>query len=256
MSAPYVRDSYQEIFQERGRSYNAANQLCPEARETERALLIDYLQLEPDHLLCDAACGGGYLADAASQVLGVQRIICVDPSAVLISALDPRYPRLVAHIDQIPLRADSVDRVACLTGLHHLPDVDGFFAQAARILRPGGLLAAADVLLDTAPARFLNGPCDRYSATGHDGRFLAPGELESRMQQAGFIDIVERQEIYSWRFPDRATLVSFCTQLFGLVNALPAQVDAAIEEYLHPRACATGIEFPWTLAYASGRLPA
>lgn len=256
MTAPSAGNSYQAIFQARGGSYNAANRLCPGARETERALLLHYLELQSGQLLCDAACGGGYLADGASRTLDPQRILCVDPSITLMRALDPRYPRLVAHLNRIPLRAMSVDRVACLTGLHHLPDKAAFFREAARILRPEGVFAVADVLWHTAPARFLNGPCDLYSGTGHDGTFLARGELENLMAGAGFVDIAERQESYSWQFPDRATLVSFCSQLFGLVRARPQDVEQAIESHLEPRLCPQGIEIPWTLAYARGRLPA
>lgn len=255
MTAPYARDPYQAIFQERGRSYNAANQLCPGARETERALLLRYLDLDASNLLCDAACGGGYLADAASRTIAPERIICVDPSSVLMRGLDPRYQRVVAHLDHLPLQDRSVDRVACLTGLHHLPSKAAFFGEAARILRPGGLLAVADVLWDTPPARFLNGPCDRYSATGHTGDFLAPGELKQLLSREGFVEITERQESYAWTFPDRRTLVQFCAQLFGLVKATEQEVEVAIDTHLDLQATASGVAMAWTLAYANARRP-
>src|SRR5687768_12367364 len=106
------RNEYQAIFQMRGDLYNAANRLCPSARETERSLLLDLLDLRAGHILCDTAAGGGYLADGAAKRLPGGHILCLDPSVELARGLNPAYARMVAAIDRIPLRDASIDRVA------------------------------------------------------------------------------------------------------------------------------------------------
>lgn len=47
---------------------------------------------------------------------------------------------LQADASMIPLRSRSVDVVACLEALYYIPAQQGFFREAARVLRPGGVL--------------------------------------------------------------------------------------------------------------------
>jgi SAM-dependent methyltransferase len=45
---------------------------------------------------------------------------------------------VVADATRLPLRSASVDHVVALDVLHHLADPSAFFAEAARVTRPGG----------------------------------------------------------------------------------------------------------------------
>ena len=60
-------DSYYERVRnyspERVAPFNAANRRCPKARETERRLLIDRLDLRSGLVVLDTGSGGGYLID-------------------------------------------------------------------------------------------------------------------------------------------------------------------------------------------------
>src|SRR5688500_11826172 len=104
------KSEYQAIFNIRGQLYNAATRLCPAARETERQLLLQALELNPGHLLCDAAAGGGYLAERAAEVLPPAHIFCTDPSFELVRDLDPHFSRVVSAIERIPLPDGCMDR--------------------------------------------------------------------------------------------------------------------------------------------------
>jgi SAM-dependent methyltransferase len=98
------------------------------------------------------------------------------------------------------LDARSFSSVACFTMLHHVPtadEQDRLFAEAARVLRPGGVLIAVDSV-DSEELR-----------AGHvDDVFnpVDPSTLESRLVRAGFthvsIDTSGRQMRFSATTPD------------------------------------------------------
>jgi SAM-dependent methyltransferase len=245
---------YQTIFEQRGNLYNRATRACPDARAQERQLLLERLALRAGLTVCDAPAGGGYVAEGLALRNGID-VICVEPSRAFAGDIDRRFPTVVSALDDIALPPAAVDRVASLAGLHHLPRKDAFFREAARILRRGGRIAVADVLVDTPPALFLNGTVHRLSETGHQGTFLAPGELTRLLEDAGFVDVREEHCEYTWRFPDAATMVAYCADLFGLTRAEPDELLTEIECGPGVIRSATDLGMRWSLVYASGVLP-
>jgi len=59
---------------------------------------------------------------------------------------------------------------------------------------------------------------------------------------------------YTWDFPDLAALVAFCHELFGMVRADAATVEAALREHFALSVDAKGAHLPWALVYATGRV--
>jgi SAM-dependent methyltransferase len=238
------------------RQYNEANERRPEARETERRILIDALELRPGLAICDVAAGGGYLADGIWERLnGECRIICLENSAEFLDSLPDRYERLGCSLSAIALPDQAVDRVACLAGVHHQEDKIAFFREACRVLRPSGLAVVGDVLVGTATARFLNEAVDRWSDLGHDGKFLAPGELTILLEQAGFTDVSEGIHQYTWDFASLDELVWFCKTLFRMTRATLDQAAAELHRYLRIDSDDDGARLHWTLAFARGYRP-
>lgn len=236
------------------RQYNAANERCRNARETERRLLVDLLDLAPGLTICDVAAGGGYLSDGIYDRLdGRCRIVCIENSAHFSESLPDRYERLLCSLSDIELESATMDRVACLAGIHHQQDKQRFFDEAFRVLRPGGLLGVGDVLRESAPGRFLNEAVDRWSDLGHGGMFLAPGELTALMERAGFIEVTERVHAYTWNFSDFEELVWFCKTLFRMTKATLGDVETELRDYLQIDVAPPGARLHWTLTYASAR---
>lgn len=249
-------DDYVRTFDTRGDSYNNASSIAPNAREEERAILIAMLRAGPDDVVCDVPSGGGYVADGIRPLLKDPRqIVCVEPSPVFAKGLDPAYRVHVGPIDRWPLADASVDRVASLAGLHHLDSKASLFHEAARALRPGGRMAVGDAMDATPVARFLNGAVDRYTTTGHDGRFLQPGELERLLKGAGFVDVVEVHRRYHWRFESAGQMARYCRALFGMVKASEDEVRFALEADFAVEKNGSGVMLPWSLSYASARKP-
>ena len=91
--------------------------------------------------LVDLGCGGGQLVAHAAR-LG-WRAIGVDVAPAMIeearSATDGLdVELLVAGYDESGLESGSFDAVTAMGLIEYLPDDDGLFAEAARLLRPGG----------------------------------------------------------------------------------------------------------------------
>jgi SAM-dependent methyltransferase len=255
---PSVHDAFDEraaaYTRERIELFNEANARWPQARATERRLLIERLDLRPGLTICDVGAGGGYLSDGIYEALGgACRIVCVENSAHFAESLADPYEKVVCSLSDLHLESASVDRVACLAGIHHQRDKARFFREAYRIARSGGSIAVGDVLAGSPPARFLNEAVDRHSDLGHDGMFLAAGELSALMHAAGFRELSETHHCYTWNFPDEPAMVRFCGSLFRMTKATPAQVAEELRRHLRIDVDRTGARLHWGLLFASGR---
>jgi SAM-dependent methyltransferase len=104
--------------------------------------LFDYLAgLAPAHELAwDCATGSGQAA--VSLASRFRRVVATDASESQITHADPR-PNIeyrVARAEGSGLADVSVDLITVAQALHWFDQV-GFFAEARRVLRPGGVLA-------------------------------------------------------------------------------------------------------------------
>lgn len=239
---------------ERVAPFNAANRRCPKARETERRLLIDRLDLRSGLVVLDTGSGGGYLIDGfpATALLDAT-IICSDTAEHFIRSIPPPFQRLVCGMDNLTLADQTVDRVCNLAGLHHVERKADFFGESYRVLKPGGLVAVADVKVGTRPAAWLNGPVDCMTDIGHKGMFVEAGEFSKLLREAGFSDVEERHETYTWSFDSWVELVDFTRDLFRLTRASRDEIQAAILNHLRASQDAGSAAFEWELTYATGR---
>ena len=96
----------------------------------------------PGAVVVEAGCGEGYggqlLADAGAAVVAG---LDLDLATLRHSAVAyPGVPVAAANLVSLPLADAAVDLVVCSQVVEHLWDQDGFVAECARVLRPGGLL--------------------------------------------------------------------------------------------------------------------
>lgn len=218
-------DTYAEIFAQRAADYHHAMRQCPRARDREFEAVTEPLRGTAGGLVCDMPSGGGYLAEYLWDGLDY---LAVDPATDFFVEWPRPLQRLLAEITKVPLADGAVDHVVSLAGLHHEPSLPAVFAEMRRLIRAGGRLVLADVAVDTAPARFLNGFVDRHCPLGHDGRFLDERTAPA-LEQAGFAVADDRLIAVPWSFRDTAEAGDFCRHLFGMTGLAVDEAAEAME---------------------------
>ena len=113
-----------------------------------------YLKAVPDGRryedVLEIGSGTGFFLLNLAQAGVVGRASCTDISPGMVAACVENGRRLgievdgrVADAEALPFADDSFDLVLGHAVVHHLPDLEAAFAEAARVLRPGGRLVIA-----------------------------------------------------------------------------------------------------------------
>ena len=166
------------------------------------------LALDPGSTVLDLASGTGDLCvdlrDAGLAPLSV------DLSFGMLAADRSGAPRVQADILRLPVPDGAVDGVTCGFALRNLLDLGDFFAELARVTRPGGRIALLDVstpsnrLLRFGNSIWFGRVVPRIGAALSDGaayRYLprsvaylpSPERLVEMLEEAGFADVAHRQ---------------------------------------------------------------
>ncbi|QQQ75334.1 methyltransferase domain-containing protein [Saccharothrix sp. 6-C] len=131
-------------------------------------------------VVLEAGCGEGY---GAALIAGhAARVVALDYDELTAAHAHRAYPELAVlrgNLATLPLRDASVDVVVNLQVIEHLWDQEGFLAECARVLRPGGRL------LVTTPNRITFSPGRDTPLNPFHTRELAPAELRELLAGAG-----------------------------------------------------------------------
>lgn len=92
-----------------------------------------------------------------------------------------------ADAARLPVRDESVDAVLVVDALHHVGDQSGVVREAARALRPGGVLAVADFDPDTLRGRAV---ATFEHLIGFESAFLRPTDLADEFRAAGLSTLI------------------------------------------------------------------
>lgn len=171
--------------------------------------------LRPGQTVLDLGAGAGFDAFLSARAVGPSgRVIGVDMTPQMIARARANQHRAGLHnvefrlgeIEHLPVADASVDVVISNCVINLSPDKPSVFAEAFRVLRPGGRLAIADIVaLRPIPAEVR---ADFELWTGCVAGAAPVDELREMLQAAGFVDVRiltkdgSRELVESW-FPGR-----------------------------------------------------
>lgn len=124
------------------RTYDGEDNGCFPMRDDLLAPMLD--RLSRGRVL-DAACGTG--AVASQLIERGHEVVGIDLSPTMLDRARKAVPDatfLLGDVTSVSLPARDVDHVVCSLAMTHVADLARFFAEAARVMRPGGHLLVLD----------------------------------------------------------------------------------------------------------------
>lgn len=173
-----------------------------------RKKAVKQLALPEGSTVIDLASGTGDLCIDLSKA-GI-RPISFDLSYGMLAADRSGSPRVQADILRLPLPDASVDGATCGFALRNLLELPAFFAELARVVRPGGRIALLDVGVPHNPVVrwgnniYFGKVVPKIGAMLSDGAayrylpksvaYLPPrDEMVAMLRDAGFTDATHQQ---------------------------------------------------------------
>lgn len=170
---------------------------------------IDFAGLADGEKIIDVGCGTGSLTFALADAANVGDIVAIDYSPIFVEAAtrrntDPRVKIRQADACALPFDDGRFDRAMALLVLHFVPDAAKAVAEMRRVVRPGGVVAAAvwDHLGGMPGMRIM---VDTVAALSEGGRqlrsrycfqpMMQPGEMKQTFIEQGLVDVVDTELI-------------------------------------------------------------
>ena len=168
-------------------------------------LFIDFAGLADGEKILDVGCGTGSLTFALARAADLGEIAAIDYSPVFVEEAnrrntDPRIKIRQADACALPFEDGTFDRALALLVLHFVPEAGKAVAEMRRVVRPGGVVAAAvwDHLGGMPGMRMM---VDTVAALSEGGRqlrsrycfqpMMQPGEMKRTFVEQGLVDVAE-----------------------------------------------------------------
>jgi SAM-dependent methyltransferase len=156
--------------------------------------------LQPGEVVLDLGSGGGIDCFLAAKKVGPSgRVIGLDMTTDMIrlarrnakkmgvTNVDFRY----GEMEEMPIPDESIDVIISNCVINLSPDKDAVFAEAFRVLKPGGRVAVSDIVTDGPLPDVIR---DHVNWAGCVAGALDEGIYLAKMRAAGLTDVVVTQK--------------------------------------------------------------
>ena len=198
--------------------YDLVNRIMTFRLDTRwRRRAVREFALPANSTVLDLAAGTGDLCiDLRRAQL---RPIAIDLSFGMLSNDRSNAPRAQADILRLPVPSHSVDGIICGFALRNLVDLEVFFTECARVIRPGGRIALLDVGVP-------HNPLIRFGNNIYFGKIVP--RIGALLSDAAAYRYLPRSIAY---LPDRSVLVAQL-QRAGFADAIHTQLSGGLTQLM------------------------
>jgi SAM-dependent methyltransferase len=133
---------FQRRFDDYSENYDqicADDVVMPKTPDVVKQRLAELVTPRWRRLVCDLGCGDGYVI----RRIASDRRVAVDIAKGYLELLPADVVALWSRVEDVPLRAGSVDTVVCTDVLEHVLDAGALAAEIDRLLAPDGVALLA-----------------------------------------------------------------------------------------------------------------
>ena len=198
--------------------YDLVNRIMTFRLDTRwRRRAVRDLALPANSTVLDLASGTG---DLCIDLRRAQLLpISIDLSFGMLSNDRSNAPRAQADILRLPMPPQSVDGIICGFALRNLVDLEIFFAECARVIRPGGRIALLDVGVP-------HNPLVRFGNNIYFGKIVP--KIGALLSDAAAYRYLPRSIAY---LPDRSVLVAQL-QRAGFADSTHTQLSGGLTQLM------------------------
>jgi ubiquinone/menaquinone biosynthesis C-methylase UbiE len=208
--------------------------------------LIERARLGPGMDVLDVACGTGFAARRAREVVGdTGRVVGVDINPQMVT-MAQRVTGLEMHeapADETGLPTAAFDVAVCQQSLQFFPDPAAALREMGRVLRPGGrVVVSVWEDFDSNPyfrsqLRFLGPHLSEDDAAAYRASDITAlggaGALQALLENAGFRDVAAECCTLPVEFPPMAEFVPLHAAALPMGSAFHALPPAQKTEIIH-----------------------
>jgi len=229
----------------------------------------------------DLGSGTGYPALLGAQTVETSgSVVGMDLAEHMLAAAGRKAKRLgltnvsfrTGDVTSLPFEPDSFDAVTSRFCLMFLPEIPKAASEIARVLKPGGWVAAAvwsapeknpSIGLSMAAIKqVIDLPPPDPNAPGIF-RLAKPGDLAGMFQQAGLVDVTDQEFLAEWSYASVDEYYTSLMEIAAPVQNLMAKLTDAQKQDVKQRIIqaasdytrAGRIVFPMAVRIVAGRKP-
>ena len=262
--------SKQKVRQQFGANAAAYAISSVHAKGDSLARLVAITQPQPDWQHLDVATAAGHTAFAFAPFVKHVTATDLTPEMLAIAADLAEKKKLSnltfeqADAENLPYDAEQFDLVTCRIAPHHFPSIQQFIAEAARVLKPNGLLAVVDNIvpgthLRGKKARLINeagayvNAFEKLRDSSH-GRCWSLNEWENGFRKAGFAVLHQELLAKEMEFSSWAARMQASPEDTIRLKVMLAQAPTAVSDFLTPQFSNDRITFRLTELIIVGKL--